>query len=247
VKDIPLTSTNTLKLKPWHQWLKMRATVDEYHRLHHHLPGEEGHRQRLPLECPDHRTIVFKTGGGMWDHPPNKAFRSILSAKEADRDAALTQAQKGKVVSDILQEARDLGFDFWRWDKETGWYIRFDLEGRNAKEEEALLRNSIYVALRDHLKRVKARRQSQSRMESTLLKKRPPVDGPAQAATKPTKRVATAPDVRSGITHLRNDGEDRNEPSSSSLWHPSYSTCSEQNCGLFGTNKAQGQTKGSFL
>jgi hypothetical protein len=232
VKDIPLTSTNTLKLKQWNQWLKMRSAVDEYHRHHHHLHDSENsgppHRH-LPLECPDHRTIVFKTGGGMWDHPPNKAFRSILSAKEADRDAAVTFAQKGKVVSDILQETRDLGFDFWRWDKETGWYIRFDLGGIDGVQEEALLRNSVYVALKDHLKRVKARRVSQARREETSAKKR---------RHQLTSEIGTLarPDRTSTVTNNMVLTADQHDPSmlSSSLLSSSYSAGSDQECSLFG-------------
>lgn len=185
-KDIPLTCTNNIKLAHWKHWMAVREDIDAYHNHHYFKHAPVGRflsssssatslmrsssrkivfqmppmplpPPKMPLDCPDMATIVFRRGGSMWDHPPNKVLRSILVLKEQEREMAVCNMERRKVVTDIIQELRDLGFGFCHWDKSLEWYAEFD----ESVEGEQALRTCVNSALKDNIKRAKARRKIQ--------------------------------------------------------------------------------------
>lgn len=114
-----------------------------------------------PVECPDMKTIAFRNGGSMFNHPPNKVLRAIAVSKERERDMAVTNDERRKIVDDVLFELRGQGFRFCRWNQDLGWYTGFD----STHQGEQMLRTCVSSALKDHLKRVKAARNCQEAKE----------------------------------------------------------------------------------
>jgi hypothetical protein len=188
-KNIPLTNANKIKLTQWKLWIKMRELIDAddqqgFLRSMHHrrLDGQIGDypfttsqpssfdvpssvtgpkSSQRPVDCPDMTTIVFRNGGNMFNHPPNKVLRAIAASKEGERDLAVTNDDRRKIVDDILNELRGLGFGFCRWNQGVGWYTEFD----SSPEGEQMLRTCVSSALKDHLRRIKAARNCQEPKE----------------------------------------------------------------------------------
>jgi hypothetical protein len=106
------------------------------------------------VECPDFRCILFRKAGMAWDHPPNKVFRSILASKQGEKLNAKKLNAKIQVITDILDETRNLGFKFMTWDdgkKGSGgpWYVEIT--------DMFYLRECVAQAMRDSIKREKTR------------------------------------------------------------------------------------------
>lgn len=103
---------------------------------------------RTLVECPDFSSIVFRKAGVLWDHPPNRLFRGLLAARDAQRGEARTLVAKRRVVTDVMDEARTtLGLRFLSWDREAGGYYELD--------DVSVIRDHIAQAMRDQSKRKK--------------------------------------------------------------------------------------------
>jgi hypothetical protein len=188
VKDIPLTVTNKVKLTQWKLWINTREAIDmhdEYLFAQSLRNGQQAGQtvgilphdtsslttmestplSQRPVECPDMKTIAFRNGGSMFNHPPNKVLRAIAASKEGERDQARTNVDRRKIVDDVLLELRGLGFGFCRWNQDFGWYTGFD----STHQGEQILRTCISSALKDHLKRIKAARNCQESNEPKVV------------------------------------------------------------------------------
>ncbi len=160
VKDIPLTNTHHVKVTDrWRTWFKLRQEVDK---AHHQQAGPQAGQQQQPLhvgpvpfDCPDLRTVVFKNGGAMWDHPPNKVLRSVFATKEGDRHSSTSNSQKRRILLEIIDEVRAMEFGFCRWDTQRGWYLPID---DSTKDGLDVLINCVNNAFKYYLRRAKVHR-----------------------------------------------------------------------------------------
>lgn len=148
--EIPVTSSGSIKLVQWRQWIKVRKAVDGFRTLaapstQQRTDGTAAIPPPFPgVECPDFGSIVFRKAGIMWNHPPNKIFRTILSSYEDRRNIAKTLDEKQQVVTDIIDDVENLNLCFLVWDP-AGWYVPFT--------DTLVLRDSIGQAFRDHIRR----------------------------------------------------------------------------------------------
>jgi hypothetical protein len=156
-KDVPLTSTGTIKILQLKLWIRARQAMDDSRKARE-ARGEcftDSTSFFHGVECPDFHCILFRKAGMAWDHPPNKVFRSILESKQNEKEAAVKLNTKIQIVTDILQEAQSLGFRFMAWDdnpkKGTGgpWYVEIT--------DMFYLRECVAQAMRDSIKRQRTR------------------------------------------------------------------------------------------
>mmetsp|Transcript_32308 Transcript_32308/g.54055 ORF Transcript_32308/g.54055 Transcript_32308/m.54055 type:complete len:601 (+) Transcript_32308:108-1910(+) len=127
-RDIPLTSTGTLKTNNWNNFIKFHLAA-EYHQkgLSPFKPG---------VECPDFQSIVFRKVGGpssvsMDNHPPNKVFRSIIvsalfescNGRKRSRDGVTTNVDVARIVYNVITEVKKMKWRFLTWDHRRGWYV----------------------------------------------------------------------------------------------------------------------------
>jgi hypothetical protein len=152
VDDIPLTNTGNIKTIQWRQWIKFREIVDaHWKQTGQPLPG---------LDCPDLRSVVFRTSGIMYHHPPNKVLRTILASKEQQRADAATVVAKRQATQDVIQEIHDLGFQFLLWNKDLGYYIPCS--------DESEIKKHVFQSWRDQIKRSSAQQNRQASYSSNL-------------------------------------------------------------------------------
>lgn len=152
VDDIPLTNTGNIKTIQWRQWIKFREVVDAHcKRTGQPFSG---------VDCPDLRSVVFRTSGIMYDHPPNKVFRTILASKEQQRAEATTLLAKRQATEDVIREIYDLGFQFLLWNKDLGYYVPCS--------DQSEIKRHVFQSWRDQIKRSSAQQNRQALNSSNL-------------------------------------------------------------------------------
>ena len=130
-----------MKVKNLNNWLKYRTKVEE--RLQMCVPFDG-------TDCPDFQSIAIRSGGSMFNHPPNKLFRSYLKETEKEWSKASKTVEKQRVISKIVDEIRARGFGYVKWSDGDGCYRML----MDADE----IRTFVATSLRDQIKRSKAKR-----------------------------------------------------------------------------------------
>jgi hypothetical protein len=100
-------------------------------------------------------------------HAPNKVFCSILSHHEREYTTAPND-YKVQVIEQIILEAQRMNFRFVTWDNTHGWYVELcaAADGSNTSKDDCderkkQLRDCVVRAMKDNMKRSKARSNQQ--------------------------------------------------------------------------------------
>ena len=173
--DIPLTSSGSIKTNYLSTWVKFQKAIDDHLKLNiisGVTSSVEESRTSVGIECPDFHYIVFRrnysVGNMILDmkHAPNKVFCTILSNHESEY-STVPNDYKVQVIEQIIQEAQQMNFRFVTWDKSYGWYVELcatDDGGSNTSKndgERKQLRDCVVRAMKDNMKRSKARSNQQ--------------------------------------------------------------------------------------
>lgn len=143
----PLSYTGTIKLGSWRQWIKNRQLLEKVN-----TKGNSQFPKPGAIECPDFTSVVFRHGGTFFEHPPNKVFRTIMDDYLDNRTAANNTPQgKARVLTEVINETRQIGFSFLTWD--GNWYYKI--------HDEQTIRRLVAQAMRDAIKRRMARTNQQ--------------------------------------------------------------------------------------
>ena len=168
--EIPLTSSGKIKTNYLTTWINYQKSVDDHRKLN----GSQQPTSSIGVECPDFRSIVFRrqynAGSMILDikHPPNKVFDNILASRVEELNSVHPDNQI-KIVEDIIHEAQQMNFCFLTWDKNHGWYVELcnphgDLA--ESQRQRPQLREFVSRAMKDHMKRMKARKNEQINRDS---------------------------------------------------------------------------------
>ncbi|KAL3912133.1 MAG: hypothetical protein SGILL_007006 [Bacillariaceae sp.] len=167
--EIPLTSSGKIKTNYLTTWINYQKSVDDYRKLNgNHQPSS-----LVGVECPDFRSIVFRrqynAGSMILDinkHPPNKVFDNILASR-VEEFTSIRPDYQIKIVESIIHEAHQMSFCFLTWNKNYGWYVELcNPNGDMDKAERPQLREFVNRAMKDHIKRTKARKNEQINTDS---------------------------------------------------------------------------------
>lgn len=145
VNLIPKTGTGNIKTKNFQQWLKTRKVIEET-------------MEDTPIECPGMHDVVFRFGKSYLSHPGNATFRGLIEANFDEHNNATTTEAKVAVTWRIVEDIENRGGKFLVWDK-RGWW--------KETTDRAQIRSKIAVSLKEHKKRVVARKNVQHNTSST--------------------------------------------------------------------------------
>ncbi|KAL3910482.1 MAG: hypothetical protein SGILL_007672 [Bacillariaceae sp.] len=141
-KEIQRTDSGRMKVKNLNNWLKFRSRFEE--KLQMSMPFDG-------IDCPDFQNIAIRSGGSMFNHPPNKLFRSYLKETEEEWGRATKTVEKQRVISKIVNEIQARGFRYVKWSDSDGCYLAL----RGVDD----IRSFVATSLRDQIKRSRAKRR----------------------------------------------------------------------------------------
>ena len=113
------------------------------------------------IECPEVNCVLFRLAGLASTHPGNVEFRLFLQDKERERRQLKTLQEKDDYLHNIIQETTARGFRFLVFDENRYWYYEIT--------DYKVLRKHIFQALRDIVKRAKARASVQLTKSNTAV------------------------------------------------------------------------------
>ena len=113
------------------------------------------------IECPEVNCVLFRLAGLAATHPGNVEFRLFLQDKERERGQLKTLQEKDNYLHTIIEETTTRGFRFLVFDENRYWY--------NEITDYKVLRKHIFQALRDIVKRAKARASVQETKSNTTV------------------------------------------------------------------------------
>mmetsp|Transcript_27321 Transcript_27321/g.48345 ORF Transcript_27321/g.48345 Transcript_27321/m.48345 type:complete len:524 (+) Transcript_27321:363-1934(+) len=143
---IPMTGTGNVKTKNLQQWIKTRKVIEDT-------------QEDSPIECPFMNDVVFRFGKSYLSHPGNTAFRGLIEANFDEHNDASTTDAKVAVTWRIVQEVERRGGRFLVWHK-RGWWEQIT--------DRAQIRSKVAVSLKEHKKRVLAKKNMQSMSSGTF-------------------------------------------------------------------------------
>lgn len=142
---IPKTGTGKLKIKNHQQWIKTRKVSEES-------------KEDFPVECPGMHDVIFRFGKSYLSHPGNATFRGLIEANFNEHNEASNTETKIAVTWRIVEDIESRGGRFLVWDKRGWWKVATD---------RAQIRSKIGVSLKEHKKRVIAKKNVQYSASST--------------------------------------------------------------------------------
>jgi hypothetical protein len=196
VEVFPMTETGNIKTKNQHQWIKARRAIESYEQKYGRAITDSDFRnvspnfqqninainnsalqtllvlQQMnannsknnvgvsdrPIECPCRDDVCFRYGMSYQWHKGNARFRELLESYMSDHDKAVSNDEKVAVTYKILEELDRWNCRFLSWDRQGWWSEITDQNARRIK---------IAVAMKEHKKRLQARRNCQQSNSST--------------------------------------------------------------------------------
>ena len=127
-----------------------------------------------PMALPDNyqprdNDILCGRGRGVWEHPGNRRFKSLIEAHAEKYAAARNKMDKGVVVASIVDSIREEGILFVKKDAKTQSWL--DIGEYQAREKTS-------HAMRDHISKAnkKTTQQSTAKQLKPQKKQQPTVD-----------------------------------------------------------------------
>jgi hypothetical protein len=142
---IPKTGTGKIKTKNHQQWIKTRKVIEETN-------------EDSPIECPGMNDVIFRFGKSYLSHPGNATFRGLIEAHFDEHHDTTNTDTKVAVTWKIVEDVERRGGRFLVWDKRGWWAVATD---------RAQIRSKVAVSLKEHKKRVIAKKNVQYNVSST--------------------------------------------------------------------------------
>jgi hypothetical protein len=142
---IPRTGTGNIKTKNHQHWIKTRKVIEES-------------KEDVPIECPGMNDVVFRFGKSYLSHPGNAVFRGLIEANFDEHSDATNIEMKLAVTWRIVEEIEKRGGRFLVWDQRGWWKVATD---------RAQNRSKVAVSLKEHKRRVTAKKNVQYNSSST--------------------------------------------------------------------------------
>ncbi|KAG7349839.1 hypothetical protein IV203_012436 [Nitzschia inconspicua] len=142
---IPRTGTGKIKLKNHQQWIRTRKVIEET-------------KEDDPVECPGIHDVLFRFGKSYLSHPGNATFRELIEANFDEHNETTNTDTKMAVTWRIVEDIESRKGRFLVWDQRGWWKVTTD---------RAHIRSKVAVSLKEHKKRVQAKKNIQCTLSST--------------------------------------------------------------------------------
>jgi len=166
IDQIPITDTGNIKTKNLHQWIRVRQYLETSRNQNSYQGGlssssdSEGSHSSMSLniDCPNMNDVVFRTKYAYLCHPGNVMFRGLIESRFDEHNNATTTDEKVAVTWSIINAVDSINGRFLVWDDKGCW---------NELKDRTHIRTKVAGALKDHKRRIKARRNHQVSHSST--------------------------------------------------------------------------------
>ena len=165
VDQIPITDTGNIKTKNLIQWIRVRKHIEETRNKDASKPcGNSDSESSVPsnmhlkIDCPNMNDVIFRGKHANLSHPGNSMFRGLIESKYEEHTLLTTTDAKVQLTWSIMNEVEKKNGRFLTWDNSGCWRIMTD---------RLQIRSKVAGALKDHKRRLKARKNLQDTRSST--------------------------------------------------------------------------------
>ena len=166
VDQIPITDTGNIKTKNLFQWIRVRKYLES---LRNHNTGNSyvssdsessaGSSIHNTIDCPNMNDVIFRGKHAYLSHPGNSMFRGLIESRYEEHNKLTTTDAKVQVTWSIIDEVEKKNGRFLVWDNNGCWREMTD---------RMQIRTKVAGALKDHKRRLKARKNLQDNNSSTF-------------------------------------------------------------------------------
>ena len=172
VDQIPITDTGNIKTKNLLQWIRVRKFLEASRNNNNGnnnttattvLSDSESSCNSggisLTIDCPNMNDVIFRGKHAYLSHPGNAMFRGLIESRYAEHNKLTTTDAKVQVTWNIIEEVEKKNGRFLVWDNNGCW---------KEMRERMQIRTKVAGALKDHKRRLKARKNRQVNHSSTF-------------------------------------------------------------------------------
>lgn len=193
IELIPSTDTGNVKSVNFKQWIKLRVHLDR--QMQERMTaiasssdsdgggGNSGCESTdstattTPMynivECPGSNDVIFRRGKSMTYHPGNVIFQNLIESKMQEHtiDPNTSQQRRIAIEMELMQEVRDAGGRFLKWEIDKSWWTNMDIyiqdsnstnydsststnTARNQEAADKEIRSKVHYAFRDFKKKM---------------------------------------------------------------------------------------------
>jgi len=174
---IPSTDTGNVKSVNLKQWMKLRKYLEwRTQEIKTMWESEESDESSLSLEirtfsqiveCPASNDVLFRRGRAMNYHPGNVKFLNLIESRihEHTFDETTTPFRRTVIEKELMQQIRDSGGRFVKWDIDKGWWVDMTIAKDDgtaidaSREIDREIQSKIHYAFRDFRKKMMKTRQ----------------------------------------------------------------------------------------
>ena len=163
VDQIPITETGNIKTKNLFQWIRVRKYLESLRscqtsNVHSDSESSAGSTIHLTIDCPNMNDVIFRGKHAYLSHPGNAMFRGLIESRYEEHINLKTTDAKVQVTWGIIEEVEKKRGRFLVWDNNGCWREMTD---------RMQIRTKVAGALKDHKRRLRARKNIQDTQSST--------------------------------------------------------------------------------
>ena len=165
VDQIPITDTGNIKTKNLFQWIRVRRYLESPRNQNNNTSCVSSDSEcsaasnfYLRIDCPNMNDVIFRGKHAYLSHPGNSMFRGLIESRYAEHNKLTTTDAKVQVTWSIIDEVEKKNGRFLVWDNNGYWHEMMD---------RMQIRTKVAGALKDHKRRLKARKNLQDNHSST--------------------------------------------------------------------------------
>lgn len=164
VDQIPITDTGNIKTKNLFQWIRVRKYIESMRNstnissLGSDSESSFPSSMHLTIDCPNVNDVIFRGKHANLSHPGNSMFRGLIESRYDEHNNLTNTDAKVRITWSIINEVEKKNGRFLVWDNNGCWQIMAD---------RMKIRTKVAGALKDHKRRLKARKNVQDTRSST--------------------------------------------------------------------------------
>lgn len=165
VDQIPITDTGNVKTKNLFQWIRVRKFLEASRSNGGAGVSSDSECSQnaslihLVIDCPNMNDVIFRGKHAYLSHPGNAMFRGLIESRYDEHNSLTTTDEKVQVTWSIIQEVEKKNGRFLVWDKNGCW---------SELTDRMQVRTKVAGALKDHKRRLKARKNHVVNHSSTF-------------------------------------------------------------------------------
>eukprot|EP00537_Pseudo-nitzschia_pungens_P014741 CAMPEP_0172401532 /NCGR_PEP_ID=MMETSP1061-20121228/50627_1 /TAXON_ID=37318 /ORGANISM="Pseudo-nitzschia pungens, Strain cf. pungens" /LENGTH=564 /DNA_ID=CAMNT_0013135203 /DNA_START=216 /DNA_END=1910 /DNA_ORIENTATION=+ len=176
---IPSTDSGNIKIANWKQWMKLRKHVERNEQgwmaaagTPYSSDSDSGAvsteaeasvstetAMMNVVECPLSTDVIFRRGRSLNNHPGNVMFQNLIELRihEHTIDPNTTQARRQSIEMELIEEVRNNGGRFLKWEIDKSCWVVMGLNvttGKKTQEIDKEIVSKVHYAFRDFRKKM---------------------------------------------------------------------------------------------